>query len=79
MKRRGSVLGLMLATVLAVPAPAAAQNAEDSCISCHEMLSGRLGDPVGRFVEDVHADPLSLAPRGQGAREVQLHEPAGRL
>jgi predicted CXXCH cytochrome family protein len=56
MKRRGSVLGLMLATVLAVPAPAAAQDAEDSCISCHEMLSGRLGDPAGRFAEDVHAE-----------------------
>ena len=56
MKRRIGALGLILATILAAPEPTAAQDEPDSCISCHEMLSGRLGEPAGAFAEDVHAE-----------------------
>ncbi len=55
MNRRIGVCGLMLAAFLASPNPARGQQGSDSCISCHEMLSGRLGEPVAVFSEGVHA------------------------
>ncbi len=55
MNRRIGAFGLMLAASLASPNPALAQQGSDSCISCHEMLAGRLGEPVATFSEGVHA------------------------
>ena len=56
MKRRVGSIGLMLVVILTSPDSIAAQEGSDSCISCHEMLSGRLGEPVAAFAEDVHAE-----------------------
>ncbi|MCK5447910.1 MAG: cytochrome c3 family protein [Gemmatimonadetes bacterium] len=56
MKRRIGVIGLLLTVTLASPDPMAAQDGADSCIACHEMLSGRLGEPVQAFAEDVHME-----------------------
>lgn len=56
---RSSIIRLAVVASLAVapavvPAPASAQEVEDSCRSCHEMLQGRLGTPVELFAQDVH-------------------------
>ena len=55
--KRASVLcgAFILALTSGVfpPASGIAQEAPDSCISCHEMLSGRLGSPVEAFAADV--------------------------
>ena len=56
MNRCVGAIGLMLVAVLGSPDPSAAQDGADSCVSCHEMLSGPLGDPVLAFAEDVHAE-----------------------
>ena len=56
MKRRIGAIGLLLTVTLASPDPMAAQDGADSCVSCHEMLSGRLGEPVEAFAEDVHGE-----------------------
>ena len=56
MNRCVGAIGLMLVAVLGSPDPSAAQDGADSCVSCHEMLSGPLGDPALAFAEDVHAE-----------------------
>ena len=56
MNRCAGPVGLMLLMALGAPLAADAQEATDSCISCHEMLSGPLGDPVQAFSQDVHAE-----------------------
>lgn len=55
MNRRIGAIGLTLVAILTSPDPTAAQEGTDSCISCHEMLPGRLGEPVEAFAEDVHS------------------------
>lgn len=56
MKPLIGAIALMLPAILASPDPTAAQEEPDSCIACHEMLSGPLGDPVEAFSTDVHAE-----------------------
>lgn len=46
---------LILAAVLSSAGPAPAQQGSDSCVSCHEMLTGPLGEPVAAFSDGVHA------------------------
>lgn len=55
MNLRIGAIALMLA-ILASPDHSAAQEGTDSCISCHEMLSGPMGEPVTAFADDVHAE-----------------------
>lgn len=52
---RGAFI-LALTCGVFLPASGSAQEGTDSCILCHEMLSGRLGAPVEAFAEDVHAE-----------------------
>lgn len=56
MNRRTRALCLALSAVLCWPGGAPGQESGDSCIACHEVLSGPLGDPVISFAEDVHAE-----------------------
>jgi predicted CXXCH cytochrome family protein len=56
MNRRIGAVSVMLVAVLSSPNDTAAQDGSDSCISCHEMLSGPLGEPVQSFAEDAHAE-----------------------
>jgi predicted CXXCH cytochrome family protein len=51
----GLAPGLVVLSICAFPTPATAQDGSDSCVGCHEMLTGRLGDPVASFSEGVHA------------------------
>jgi hypothetical protein len=56
MNLRIGAFGLVLAAILVSADFAKAQERPDSCISCHEMLPGRLGQPAEAFAEDVHAE-----------------------
>ncbi|MDP2470388.1 MAG: cytochrome c3 family protein [Candidatus Palauibacterales bacterium] len=56
MMRCVGVFGFVVAGILATWMPAPGQETGSSCVACHEMLSGRLGDPAKRFAEDVHAE-----------------------
>jgi hypothetical protein len=56
MNLRSGAIALVMVAILASPDHSAAQEGTDSCISCHEMLSGRLGEPAAAFAEDVHAE-----------------------
>jgi len=43
------------AFAIAAPGSAIAQDSTGSCIECHGMLTGPLGDPVESFASDIHA------------------------
>ena len=47
---------VILSGLLALPAPARAQEPQESCVGCHGAFSdARLGGPVEKYREDVHA------------------------
>ena len=56
MNRCVGAIGMILLVLLTSPDTLEAQDGSDSCVSCHEMLTGPLGEPVGTFAEDVHAE-----------------------
>ena len=56
MNRCVGAIGMILLVLLTSPDTLEAQDGSDSCVSCHEMLTGPLGEPVGAFAEDVHAE-----------------------
>ncbi len=54
---RGLAVSLLLlcVTLTAWPLTGLAQPPEGSCATCHSALGGRLGEPVQKYAEDVHA------------------------
>ena len=52
----GALAGLVLLALLVWPSPAAAQQAAESCATCHlETGDERLAKPVKEFAGDIHA------------------------
>lgn len=56
MNKSIGVIGLLFMSVASSASPAFGQEEGDSCLTCHEVLSGSLGDPVAAFATDVHAE-----------------------
>jgi hypothetical protein len=56
MKSRLFALVLLGSMPLTPPPPLSAQEAENTCVACHQALGGSLAEPVALFSGDVHAE-----------------------